>query len=189
MTLLQALLGLLPLDAGEIRWNGALVEEPAAFFVPPRCAHNLQAVRIVRGSIEDNILIGWPEGKSNLGAAVRLAALERDLANLRDGLNTLIDGHVPVGLRQRIAIARLAICDPELLVLDDLSSVLDGEQERVLWDRVYERREVTCLVVSNRRPALRRADQIVLLHEGEICAVGTLGCLLDTCPEMRDIWR
>ena len=67
--------------------------------------------------------------------------------------------------------------------------MLDGEQERVLWDRVYERRELTCLAVSNRRPALRRADQIVVLKGGGVRAEGELEYLLGTCPELRDIWR
>jgi len=55
---------------------------------------------------------------------------------------------------------------PELLVLDDLSSALDVETERQLWERVSESKEITCLVATHRRPALRRADHIIVLKTG-----------------------
>ena len=188
-TLLRALLGLLPRNAGEIRWNGQIVQDPATFFLPPRCAHTLQGVRIWRGSIKENILMGLPEEKVDLGAAIRLAAMEQDLAELKQGLDTVLGAHISAGLRQRIAIARMALCDPELLVFDDLSSVFDVETERVLWDRVFERRGTTCLVVSNRRPALRRADQIIVLEAGRVEGTGTLEALLERCEEMQCLWR
>jgi ATP-binding cassette subfamily B protein len=77
------------------------------------------------------------------------------------------------------------VCDPELLVFDDLSSVFDVEKERALWDRVFERRGTTCLAVSNRRPALRRADQIIVLEAGQVEVTGTLEVLLERCEEIR----
>lgn len=188
-TLLRALLGQLPRDAGKIRWNGEWVEDPAAFFVPPRCAHTLRGARVLSGSVQDNILMGLAEEEADLGAAIRLAAMERDLAELECGLDTVIDSHISAGLRQRIAVARMAVRAPELMVLDDLSGALDVEAERMLWDRIYERRGVTCLAVSNRRPALRRADHIIVLKGGKVEAQGMLESLLDTCQEMRSIWR
>ena len=57
-TLLRVLLGLLPKDAGEIRWNSELVEDPAAFFVPPRSAYTAQVPFLFSESLQDNILMG-----------------------------------------------------------------------------------------------------------------------------------
>ena len=92
-------------------------------------------------------------------------------------------------VRQRTAAARMFVRDPELLVFDDLSSALDVETERTLWDRVFAQSDVTCLVVSHRRPVLRRADQIIILKDGKVNAKGALDELLEESEEMQRLWK
>lgn len=168
-TLLRATLGLIESCAGTVRWNGRALGDPATFLVPPRAAYVPQVPRLFSETIAETVLLGLPD--IGLVDALWLACLEDDLDDMPDGARTMIG---PRGLRlsggqvQRVATARALVRRPDLLVVDDLSSALDIETERRLWDRLAAERLSTTILVTHRAQVLDRADRVVVLEDGRI---------------------
>jgi ATP-binding cassette, subfamily B, bacterial len=190
-TLLRAVIGLLPAQAGEVLWNGQVIERAHEFFVPPHCAYTGQAPALYSASLRENILLGLDKRFVDVDGAIQAAVFERDLAGMGDGLDTLVGTKgvkLSGGQLKRAATARMFAHSSSLYVLDDPSSGLDVETEQVLWDRAFERRDATYLVVSHRQALLRRADSIVVIEDGRVEAQGELEALLEHSQTMRFLW-
>lgn len=191
-TLVRALLGLLPAEKGEIRWNGERITEPADFFIPPQSAYTAQIPRLYSDKLRNNILLGIIEEPGSLDRALHAAVMEEDIKHLQQGLETMVGPRgvkLSGGQAQRTAAARMLVRDAELYVFDDLSSALDVETERKLWERLFSGRGgATCLVVSHRKAALHHADHIIVLNGGEIEAEGTAEQLLASSESFRQLW-
>jgi ATP-binding cassette, subfamily B, bacterial len=170
-TLLRAVLGLLPLNEGQLLWNGQVISDLASFMLPPRSAYTAQVPRLFSESLRQNILLGLPPDETALNRALHAAVLDHDVTELARGLDTLIG---PKGVKlsggqvQRAAAARMFIRRAELLVLDDLSSALDVETEQTMWSRLFVGNDQTVLAVSHRPVALQRADQVIVLDNGQM---------------------
>ncbi len=170
-TLLRAILGLAwQADVtGAVRWNGRPIDDRAAFFVPPNASFLPQVPQLVSDSIAENIAFG-EVGDAQLAAALRLAVLDDDVTALPAHTDTLIGPRglrLSGGQRQRLAGARAVVHDPELVVLDDLSSALDVETEVRLWENLAEA-GMTVLAVSHRAVAFDRADHVLRLERGRL---------------------
>ena len=194
-TILRALLGLVP-GGGDVWWNDRLITDRASFLVPPRSAYTPQIPRLFSDTLSNNIALrdapAAEDDELPVTDAARLAVLDDDLDRLAWGIET------PVGARgvklsggqiQRSAVARMFATGADLLVFDDLSSALDLHTEAELWSRLFDHREVSCLVVSHRPAALERADQILVVEGGRIVDRGSLHELLERSPVMTELWE
>lgn len=163
-TLLRALVGLDARQAGTVRWNGEEIEDLGAWFVPPNAAFLPQVPRLFSESLTSNITLGRPADR--LDEVIEAATLGPDLAQMPDGLGTVVGARglrLSGGQAQRVATARSLLTGPELLIVDDLSSALDVETERTLWEQVTND-GTTVLAVSHRPFVLRMADQVIELE-------------------------
>ena len=146
-------------------------DDPSTVMVPPRVAYAAQVPRLFSASLAENLRLGWDASDDQVDAALHTAALEDDVAEMAEGLGTLIG---PRGMRlsggqaQRATAARALLRRPSLLLVDDLSSALDADTESRLWARITagigDGRGV--IAVSHRPPVLERADQVIRLDRG-----------------------
>ncbi len=166
-TLLRALLGLVPAE-GDVVWNGGRLEDVGAFMVPPHSAYLPQSPRLFSDTLSQNIALGasGPE----VAATIEMAGLSNEVAAMSAGSDTMVGPRgvrLSGGQRQRLGLARALHREPELLVLDDLSSALDADTEVQLWQRLRES-GATIFAVSNRPIAIEAADQVLTMKNGRL---------------------
>lgn len=168
-TVLRALLGLAPVEAGTTTWNGVVVEEPSTFLVPPRTAYVPQVPRLFSESLGETIRLGVADDE--LAAAIFLACMDEDVELMPDGVSTAVGARgvrLSGGQVQRTGAARALVRRPELLVVDDLSSALDVGTEGRLWDRLLDGGLRSALVVTHRPRVLARADRVLVVDRGRV---------------------
>jgi ATP-binding cassette, subfamily B, bacterial len=164
--------------AGEIRIDG----QPTRDLALPLLRRNLalvpQEVLLFGGSIRENIAYGKPAAtEAEIEAAARQANAHLFIEKLPEGYNTLVGERgtqLSGGQRQRIAIARAILADPAILILDEATSSLDAESERLVQDaldKLMENR--TSIIIAHRLSTVRRCDQILVLSGGTIVERGT----------------
>ncbi len=170
-TLLRALIGLEPSSAS-ISWNGESVEDLGAWFVPPNSAHLPQLPRLFSESLAENIALG--RSKERLDVVLEQTTLTQDLAEMPNGRATTVGSRglrLSGGQAQRVATARSLLTQPELLVVDDLSSALDVSTERQLWNHLSAEGSSTVIAVSHRQFVIDKADQVITMENGRIKSI------------------
>lgn len=149
-----------------------------------------QDVFLFDGTVAENI--GYADRHATLAdirRAAQVAHAEAFIRELPDGYDTLIGERgvkLSGGQRQRIAIARAVLADPRILILDEATSNLDTESERLIQSSLKSlMRHRTCFVIAHRLSTIMHADRIVVLEDGRVVEVGTPEQLLDRDGRFR----
>jgi ATP-binding cassette subfamily B multidrug efflux pump len=138
----------------------------------------MQDVFIFSGSVEDNILLGqYDKRQTSLHQAVVQANANRLIRGLPEGFQHEIGeegSNISAGERQLLSFARALAHDPKLLILDEATSSVDPETERLIQEAIFKMTEKrTTLVVAHRLSTIRSADRILVMHHGRIREQGT----------------
>jgi len=138
----------------------------------------LQDVFLFNGTIEENIRYGQPDATiGQITEAAKLANAHEFIQNLENGYNTFIGERgikLSGGQKQRVSIARAILRNRPVLILDEATSSVDVETEKQIqqaMDKVMENR--TTIIIAHRLSTVKKADNIIVLHEGEIAESGT----------------
>lgn len=176
-TLIDILTGLQKPDSGEVRVDGVDLNTFDLSSWRRRIGIVTQETITLNASLRENLLFFNPDASdADIAVAVSAAHLDGVVANLPDGLDTVL-GESGVrfsgGQKQRIALARALVGKPELLLLDEATSALDNESERYVQDAIRAAADtMTVVVVAHRLSTVRRADIIYVLEKGKLVESG-----------------
>jgi ABC-type multidrug transport system fused ATPase/permease subunit len=163
---------------GEIKLNGVNTKDMSLTELRSRMAIVPQDVILFAGSIRENILYGRPNATDEeIKEAARQANALEFIESFPEKFETIVGERgiqLSGGQRQRIAIARAVLKNPAILILDEATSSLDSESERIVQealDKLMEGR--TSIVIAHRLSTIRNADKIIVLEKGEVVEMGT----------------
>ncbi|OGR65882.1 MAG: hypothetical protein A2X31_00850 [Elusimicrobia bacterium GWB2_63_22] len=154
--------------------------------------HVSQAPQLFPGTIAENITAGLSDpDKVRYGAVVALPFM-RDITEGHSGLDFLLKdngGNLSGGQRQRVTLARMLMHDPDVVVLDESTSALDGAAEESLLASVRELcRGKILIYVSHRLSTVKQADRIVVMRDGAVSGTGTFEELKDADAEFKELF-
>lgn len=135
------------------------------------------------GTIEDNIRYGRPEASSeDIVEAVKAAGAHSFITHMEKGYKTMVGergGNLSAGQRQLICLARAILLDPPVLILDEATSSVDSNTERLMQESLkHLSRKRTCIIIAHRLSTVTNADLIIALDHGRIAEIGSHNDLL-----------
>jgi ABC-type multidrug transport system fused ATPase/permease subunit len=148
-----------------------------------------QDVMISNGTISENVSLGYPKEsvkESLIWPALEVAQLAPFVKALPSQLETPVGDRgtkISGGQRQRLGIARAMFTNPQLLVLDEATSSLDGETESQISDAIHHMKGIrTVILIAHRLSTVREADVVLYLEDGKLVASGTFEEVRDKVP-------
>lgn len=175
-TLVQIILGLYPYRKGRVLFDDVPVEEIGMDVVRDHVATVLQHPALLNDSVRVNLTLGREIPDEKLWQALEIAQLKGTIAGMEQGLDTLV-GRFGVrlsgGQRQRLAIARMVLTDPSVVILDEATSALDttteGDLHTALGAFLQGR---TTIIIAHRLSAVKQADRVLVFEDGRVVEEG-----------------
>ncbi len=177
-TLLRAILGIWPAISGEVRLDGAALDQWSPEALGRHIGYLPQSVSLFEGTVSENISRFDPDARSeDILEAARIAGVHDMIVQMSDGYDTQIGDQgscLSAGQRQRLGLARALFGSPFLVVLDEPNSNLDKEGELALASAIsaVRNRGGIVIVVAHRRSALAAVDKVLAIAGGRIQAFG-----------------
>lgn len=176
-TLVQVLIGLYPPTSGMVYFDGRPMDQIGMDVVREHVATVLQHPVLFNDTVRTNLTLGRPADDAQLWRALEIAQLRDVVEAAPEGLDTVVGRlgmRLSGGQRQRLAIARMVLADPKVVILDEGTSAVDNLTEARLYRALDEfLRGRTTLIVAHRLTAIRHADRIVVFEDGRIVEQGT----------------
>ena len=190
-TLIKQLLRLYPVEKGSLLLDNQGIEKYYDYSVREKMGYAPQEYQLFSKTIKDNILFYRENLEDNLEQALILSDIKKDIENFKDGINTLVGENgisLSGGQKQRLGIARAILANPDILILDDSLSAVDANTEKTIIENIKNHRQgKTNIIVSHRISAVRHADKILVLENGEVLSEGSHEELLDKCTWYREL--
>ncbi|MEZ9837121.1 ABC transporter ATP-binding protein [Vibrio sp. 10N.261.52.C11] len=182
-TLIQLLIGVYQADSGCIRYNGETTDDISFGVIRNQIAVVLQQPILFNDTLRHNLTLGAEYDEMSLWRALEVAQMQDVIKQLSNGLDTQIGRNgvrLSGGQRQRLAIARMVLSNPKFVILDEATSALDTATESALHKALSEfLKDRTTLIVAHRLSAVKQADLIYVLEDGQVTQTGTHGELVE----------
>ena len=182
-TLIQILIGLYPTTSGRILFNNVPIEEIGLDVVRENVVTVLQNPILFNDSIRANLTLGKKAPDSQLWNALGIAQLAETVKNLPNALETIVGRggmRLSGGQRQRLAIARMVVANPKVVILDEATSALDSETEFKVHEALQEfLQKRATIIIAHRLSAVKQANHVYVFEDGEICEQGKHGALIE----------
>lgn len=177
-TFLKQLLGLYPMTTDTIYLNGEKIDNYRISSIRDLIGYVPQRHMIFSKTIRDNIKLSKPDASDEeVMKAIRLADFEKDLNSFPKGLDTLCGERgisLSGGQNQRIGIARAFLKNPDILILDDCMSAVDGRTEKNIINNIHANRQGKTTIISTHRISqVKDLDEIIVLDRGKIVERGS----------------